>query len=199
MLVERGAGVFFREDAFQARVVALDRDHGVVDDLADLGLLGAVLEIGPARAGWNPENIFRAILIGIFRVGAFSLREVYVFFLERVGDVFEKDQAEDDVLVFGRVHVDRSLSAASQSLASKPRLAVELFFEEERARGICGSHRSLTVGQLETRNCPTQANRRKGAKSAIRRHLEFFEPPRPGGREVASVLLCENDLVAGGR
>jgi hypothetical protein len=31
---------------------------------------------------------------------------------------------------------ERSLSAASQSLASKPRLAVELFLEEERARGI---------------------------------------------------------------
>src|SRR5437879_1839535 len=30
----------------------------------------------------------------------------------------------------------RSLSAASQSLASKPMLALELFFEEERVRGM---------------------------------------------------------------
>ncbi len=35
MLVEGGAGVVFREDAFEAGVVALDGDHGVVDDLAD--------------------------------------------------------------------------------------------------------------------------------------------------------------------
>jgi len=47
-------------------------------------------------------------------------------FLEGVGDVFEEDQAENDVLVFGRVHVGAQLVAASQSLASKPRLAVEL-------------------------------------------------------------------------
>ena len=70
MLVERGPGVFFRKDAFQARVVALDRDHGVIDDLADLGLLGAVLEIGPTRGGRNPEDIFGAVFVGIFGVGA---------------------------------------------------------------------------------------------------------------------------------
>ncbi len=28
-----------------------------------------------------------------------------MFFLEGVGDVFEEDEAEDDVLVFGSVHV----------------------------------------------------------------------------------------------
>jgi hypothetical protein len=46
--------------------------------------------------------------------------------------------------IAGRLHVEwptasilpRSLSAASQSLASKLKLAVLLFFEEERARGM---------------------------------------------------------------
>jgi hypothetical protein len=66
VLVERGAGVFFREDAFQARVVALDRDHGVIDDLADLGLLGAVLEVGPTRAGRDPEDVEGFVFVRIF-------------------------------------------------------------------------------------------------------------------------------------
>ena len=44
---------------------------------------------------------------------------------EGVGDVFEEDEAEDNVLIFRRVHVVAELSAASQRLASKPRWAVE--------------------------------------------------------------------------
>ncbi len=32
-LVERGARVIFRQDAFQALVVAFDRDHGVINNL----------------------------------------------------------------------------------------------------------------------------------------------------------------------
>ena len=40
LLVEAGAGVVLGEDAFEARVVALDGDHGVVHGLADGGLLG---------------------------------------------------------------------------------------------------------------------------------------------------------------
>ncbi len=35
LLVEAGAGVVLGEDAFEARVVALDGDHGVVHGLAD--------------------------------------------------------------------------------------------------------------------------------------------------------------------
>ena len=43
--------------------------------------------------------------------------------LEGVGDVLEEDQAEDDVLVLGGVHVAAELVGQPQSFASKPRLA----------------------------------------------------------------------------
>ena len=48
-----------------------------------------------------------AVLVGVFGVGALALLrvELGVLRLEGVGDVLEEDQAEDDVLVLGRVHV----------------------------------------------------------------------------------------------
>ena len=130
VLVERGTSVVFRQDAFQARVVALDRDHRVIDDLADGRLLRAVLKIGPARGGRDPEDIFGAVFVGIFWIGAgvfaFARDELRMVFFETVGDVFEEDQAEDDVLVFRRVHV------AAQLVGSEP----ELRFKADVGGGV---------------------------------------------------------------
>ena len=91
ILVQGGTGVVFRQNAFQARVVALDRDHRVIDDLADGRLLGAVLEIGPARRGWDPEDVFGAVLVRIFGISAsvftFACEQLRVVLFETVGDV----------------------------------------------------------------------------------------------------------------
>ncbi len=145
VFVEGGAGVVFGEDAFEAGVVALDGDHRVVHDLADGGLLGAGLEVGPAGLLWHPEDVVGAVFVGVLRVGAFVFaltgEELGAHFLEGVGDVFEEDEAEDDVLVFRGVHVVAEFVGSCQSLASKPRLAEELFFgvlpdlEEDEAIG----------------------------------------------------------------
>ena len=120
VLVEAGAGVVLRQDAFEARVVALDRDHRVVDDLADGRLLGAGLEMGPARFRWHPENVFGSVFVGVFGIGAgvvaFARDELRAVFFETVGDVFEEDEAEDDVLVFRRVHVVAELVGGEPEL-----------------------------------------------------------------------------------
>jgi len=50
-------------------------------------------------------------------------------FLEGVGDVFEEDEAEDDVLVFRRVHV------VAELIRSEPEL---LFKAKIRCRGFGG-------------------------------------------------------------
>ena len=95
ILVEGGTGVVFRQDAFQSRVVALDRDHGIIDNLADARLLCAILEIAPARSGWNPKDVFGAIFVGILwiRAGAFAFAcdKLRMVFLETVGDVLEEN------------------------------------------------------------------------------------------------------------
>jgi hypothetical protein len=55
-----GVGVALGRDAFEARVVALDGDHGVIDAFADGGLLGAGLKVGPAASA-GTQKTFSAL------------------------------------------------------------------------------------------------------------------------------------------
>ena len=123
VLVEAGAGVVLGQDALEARVVALDGDHGVVHDLADGGLLGAGLQVGPAGFGGHPEDVLGLVFVRVFGIGARVVAlagdELGAVFLEGVGDVFEEDEAEDDVLVFRRVHV------VAQLVGGEPELGLE--------------------------------------------------------------------------
>ena len=123
LFVEAGAGVVLGEDAFEARVVALDGDHGVVHGLADSGLLGAGLEVGPAGLGGHPEDVFGLVFVGVLGIGpgvfALAGEELGAMFLEGVGDVFEEDEPEDDVLVFRRVHV------VAELVGGEPELGLE--------------------------------------------------------------------------
>ena len=57
----------------------------------------------------HPKNVVGGVFVAVFGVGAFFLHQRGVLFLERVGDVFEKNQAEDDVLVFAGIHVAAEL------------------------------------------------------------------------------------------
>ena len=88
-----------------------------------VGLLGAVLEVGPARAGRHPEDVLGFVFVRVFGIGAgvvaFAGDELRVVLLEGVGDVFEEDEAEDDVLVFRRVHV------VAQLVGGEPELGLE--------------------------------------------------------------------------
>src|SRR5205814_2219080 len=97
--------------------------HGVVDDLADRRLLGAVLEVGPASGGRDPEDVFSAVFVGIFGIRAgvipYPGNEFGVMLFEAVGDVLEEDETENDVLVLGGVHV------AAQLIGCEPELGFE--------------------------------------------------------------------------
>ena len=67
-----------------------------------------------------------AVLVAVLGVGALRLLrfELGVLRLEGVGDVLEEDQAEDDVLVLGRVHVvAERVGRLPERFASKPRVA----------------------------------------------------------------------------
>ena len=121
LLVEARAGVVLWQDGFERGVVAFDRRHRIIHALPDRRLRCRALQIGPARFRRHPEDVFRAILVRVFRIGAFSaLRvELGVFRLERVGDVFEENEAEHDVLVLGGIHV------VAQRVGRLPQLRLE--------------------------------------------------------------------------
>ena len=133
VLVEAGAGVVLGQDAFEARVVALDGDHRIVHDLADGGLLGAGLEVGPAGLRGHPEDVLGLVFVRVFGIGAGVVAlagdELGAVFLEGVGDVFEEDEAEDDVLVLRRVHV------VAELVGGEPELGLEA---DGGGRGVLG-------------------------------------------------------------
>ena len=83
----------------------LDRGHRVVDQLADGRLLGVGLQMRPARLLGHPEDVLGQVLVRVFGGGGVFGQQRRALRLEGVGDVLEEDQAEDDVLVLGRLHV----------------------------------------------------------------------------------------------
>ena len=70
LLVDVWASVLFGENPLQRWVLALYRHHGVVDELADLRLLGVGLQVAPARLARHPEDVLGQVLVAIFRVDA---------------------------------------------------------------------------------------------------------------------------------
>ncbi len=70
LLVEARVGVVLGQHALERRVVALDGEHGVVDDLADGRLPGFGFELGPARLFGHPEDVDGPVLVGIFGIRA---------------------------------------------------------------------------------------------------------------------------------
>ena len=110
---DAATGVVAGEFPLEGRIVALDGQDGIVDHGGDVRLLGLIAEVRPSRLGRGPEDVLRHVFVAIFEE-ALLLRPgdaVLVQFelervapgLERVGDVFEEEQAEDDVLVFGGI------------------------------------------------------------------------------------------------
>ena len=128
LFVEAGAAEVLRQHALERRVVAFDGGHRIVDQRADGGLRGVGFQVLPARLLWDPEDTGGTELVGIFGIGALrSLRfQLRVLRLERVGDVLQEDEAEDDVLVLGRIHV------VAQRVGGGP----ELGFEAEIRSGV---------------------------------------------------------------
>ena len=112
------------EDALQARVVGLDGFQRRVDAHADVGLLGLGADRLPAGGGRHPEHVGHGVVVAFFQrfgvVGGVGQVEVAGFvpecglqlgaaLVEGIGDVLQEDQAEDDVLVLGRVHAGAQL------------------------------------------------------------------------------------------
>jgi hypothetical protein len=100
LLVEAGAGVVLGQDALEARVVALDGHHGVVHQLADVGLLRVGLQVGLQRARLrHPEDVLGLVFVRVFGVRALVVALTRLVMslarclLEAVGDVLEEDQA----------------------------------------------------------------------------------------------------------
>jgi hypothetical protein len=119
-----GARIALVEDALEPGVLDFDEGERIVDALADVRLLGGGAQRFPACGLGHPEHIDLAVVVAIFEFFRDQLGRVEVVIVGRVGkaprqfgtprgegvrDVLDEDQPEDQVLVFGGVHVGAQL------------------------------------------------------------------------------------------
>ena len=111
-LVNRRPGVVSRQHVLERGVVALKRDHRLIDGQADSRLPRLRPQMRPTGLGRHPEDVLGDVLVPVLgSVLAPFGQHRGTAFLEGVGDVLEEDQSEDDVLgVTSRNGNNRTLS-----------------------------------------------------------------------------------------
>ena len=97
----------------------LDGDHGIVDQLADGGLLGVGLQVRPAGVWRHPEDILGGVFVAVFGVGVgLGLQPAYCSW--KASEMyFRKIRPSTTCLYSPASMCPRILSAAAQSVASK--------------------------------------------------------------------------------
>ena len=146
LLVEPRVGVVLGQHALERRVVALDGDHRVVDDLADRRAAWRCALRFDQRASGGTQKMLTARYSSGSSGSAplFSLGlELGVLLLEGVGDVLEEDQAEHDVLVLGRVHVGAERVGGPPEFALKAKAGIVLVAFGRGLAPLC--HRRLCL------------------------------------------------------
>ena len=125
LLVERRAGVVLGQHALERGVVALDGDHGVVDELADGRLLGLGLEVRPARLRRHPEDVPARYSSGSSGSApcARSASSLACCSSKASEMYLRKIRPRTTCLYSAASMLLRSASAACQSWASKPTVA----------------------------------------------------------------------------
>ncbi len=93
LFIQVWAGVVLGQHTFERGVIALDGEHGVIEDLADGRLLGHGLEIRPARLFGHPEDVGSPVLVRVFGVGPLgTVRfEQGMLLFKGIRDVFKED------------------------------------------------------------------------------------------------------------
>ena len=87
--------------------------HGkdcIVDEFGDVRPRCLVLQIGPTRLRWHPEDVLGDVLVAVFQqaiklisTNPFRLQLASEFVtsrLERIGNILQKEEAKDHVFVF---------------------------------------------------------------------------------------------------
>ena len=190
-LVEFGARVVLGQHAEKARVLLFQVEHRLIDQRAD-GRLDAgrpALQVIPARALRDPEDVVAEIEIA-FVDEVFLLRvgeRLPAPFLEAVGNIFEKDEAERDVLVFRGVHVTAQLVRrrperrleGQRRLCAGPRCGCRPWFSATRQFRSSPLPQTAAAPRTIKHQCYAIANQPR--VSTLRTLIACQRPPRGVG------------------
>ena len=103
--VELGTSKVFRQNVFQPLVFLFDGTHRIVNHRADFRRMGFGGNIAPPRTGRNKKDTFGGILVHIFLEAVAFFNKRLIFLIKTVGDIFEKNQPQHDIFIFGRVNI----------------------------------------------------------------------------------------------
>ena len=102
--------------------VGLDPTQGEVHD--GEAARGGVTLMSPRDYLWHPKDVGGEVFVFVVRIGVLEVAlapdQLLMVFVEGVGDVFEEDEAEEDVLLFRRVHVVAELVGGEPELGFEP-------------------------------------------------------------------------------
>ena len=138
-LVERRAAIFLRQDALQRAFVGLfDRLHRGIDQPAnidfpfpardrifnlDVTSAGIGFQFRPARDFGDPERARGEIFLRILGIGIIFRFQFCLLNFERIGNIFQKDQTQRDMLVFGRLQIAAQLVRRLEELSFKSQIS----------------------------------------------------------------------------
>lgn len=134
LLVQVGPGIFLGQDTFERGVVPLNGDHGAIQQLANNRVFGPALQVGPPGLRRHPKDVFGGVFVPILGIGTFILHQRGVLFIESVGDIFEENEAQDDMFILCGIQV------ASEFIRSRPEGWPQIPARCLNSQKICGCY-----------------------------------------------------------
>ena len=104
LLVQFRTSEIFGKDALQSVILLLDKAHGLIDLDSDFRGVGIGRDNFPASLLRYPENALAGVLVLILLHSIAFCNEFLITLLESVGDIFQKNKTENNMLILGSIH-----------------------------------------------------------------------------------------------
>ena len=131
-LVQFRTGEVLRQNIFEALVFFLNTAHCIINYRANFRCVSGSSDHAPSCILWDKKDVFGNILILVFLKSIAFFNQFLVLRLEAIRNVFQKNQSENDRLIFGRVNI------STQDTSRVP----DLFFKTNIARSYL-RHKNL--------------------------------------------------------
>jgi len=104
-LVQLRTGKVFRKNIFEALVFFLNTAHCIINHRANFRRVSGSSNRAPSCILRNKEDVFGCVFILVFFKSIAFFNQFLVLCLEAIRNVFQKNQSENDRLIFGCVDV----------------------------------------------------------------------------------------------
>ena len=109
-----------RQNILESLVLFFNASHGIVNHRADLRRMRCLSNLGPTSFRGNKENTLRGILVDILLESLALCEQFLILILETIRNIFEENQSQYNILVFGCVHVPTQHAGCVPDLFLEP-------------------------------------------------------------------------------